>query len=177
MSVQAMAWAIRQRKTTLPSARHLLLILGNYADVNGRSIFPSLEQLVEDTNYNRRTVQRLLRQLEQDGTAARDDQAIVAIHIKRPDRRPIGYRLLIDTQDIHRGGITPPRQRVTGRQYVPDGAALTTPRGGIGPPDPLEIRKRSGESAQKAPVDKTERLARLKNIAKGMQLPPIEGGR
>lgn len=171
MSVQAMAWAIKQRKTTRPSARHLLLVLGNYADMNGRSIFPSLEQLVEDTNMNRRTVQKLLRLCERDGTAVRDDPAIVAAHIKRADRRPVGYRLLMDSEVIHRGGLMPPRRKVTGRPAVPDGAALDTARGGIRPPDPEEIRKRSEEgTALMTPVDKTERLAKLKDIAKGMRV-------
>lgn len=155
-----MSWAFEQQTTREPGARFLLVTLGNYANTAGASAFPSLETLVGDTGMNRRTIQKHLRNLEAIGLIAKDDPAIVAAHVKRADRRPVGYRLALNSQVIHRGGITPPRSEPTGRRGVPDGAALTTSRGGVAPPDPSSNHQRSEEGAQIARARIRERIGK-----------------
>lgn len=90
-----MAWAIEQQEVTEPSARLVLLCLCNYADQSGDSIFPSLDRLARDTGIKERALRYQLRKLEQCGILVKSNPAIAAAKIKRADRRPTCYRVII----------------------------------------------------------------------------------
>lgn len=90
-----MAWAIEQQEITEPSARLVLICLCNYADQSGDSIFPSLDRLSRDTGIKERALRYQLRKLELCGILVKSNQAIAAAKIKRADRRPTCYRVII----------------------------------------------------------------------------------
>ena len=50
-----------------PGQRFVMLALVDYADDNGRNIYPSIETLSKKTGYSERNVQRILKSLEDDG--------------------------------------------------------------------------------------------------------------
>ncbi len=50
-----------------PSQRFVMLALVDYADDNGRNIYPSIETLSKKTGYSERNVQRILKSLEDEG--------------------------------------------------------------------------------------------------------------
>ena len=95
MSVQAMAWAIEQQLVTGATARHVLLVLANYADHEGRCAFPSAATLARNTGLTERGVRLKLAELQKLGAIRLGNQAIVAAHIDRADRRPVVYDLCI----------------------------------------------------------------------------------
>ena len=47
-----------------PGQRFVMLALVDYADDNGRNIYPSIETLSKKTGYSERNVQRILKSLE-----------------------------------------------------------------------------------------------------------------
>lgn len=152
MSVQAMAWAMQQRIVTKAAGRHVLLCLANYAGAQGEAAFPSVGLLSRQTGLDRRTVQRLLRQLEAAGAIVRGNQAIAAAHIEREDRRPVVWDIPLDrmaptpgsgpggdVDNFERGDTAPPREPERGGTVSPrkaNGAAHSPERGGTLPPEP-----------------------------------------
>jgi len=138
MSVQAMAWALKQQVETHPEARHVLLCLANYASADGTSAFPSIATLVSDTGLSESTVRRNLHRLLATGLIEKDSQAIVAARIERADRRPVCYRIVIQTRGVP---LTPRAEH---------GVSDTSPRGVRGAstgcqaltPDPSLIRQK-----------------------------------
>ena len=64
MSVEAMAWAYKMRLIKQPCAKAVLVALANRADEHGQC-FPGLGDLEARTEWNRRTIQRALRLLEE----------------------------------------------------------------------------------------------------------------
>lgn len=100
MSFQAAGWAISQQIVKEPTARHVLLVLASYADKLGRSAFPSTDSLQDDTGLSRRTIYRALKVLEASGVIVRGDQSIVAAHIKRADKRPVCYDMVMDSRGV-----------------------------------------------------------------------------
>lgn len=98
MSVQAMAYAIEQQIVREQTTQHVLLLLANYADENGDSVFPSVERIAKEARMNGRTVQRQIQKLLKLGILERSNPAIVAARIARADRRPICYRILMTTR-------------------------------------------------------------------------------
>ncbi|RKR44565.1 helix-turn-helix domain-containing protein [Paraburkholderia sp. BL17N1] len=95
MSIEAMAWAIKQQITRDAPARHVLLCLASYADKLGKTAYPSASKLSADTGLSERTVRTKLDVLEQVGLITRGNQRIVADRIDRADRRPICFDLCI----------------------------------------------------------------------------------
>lgn len=93
MSVQAMSWAIEQRRVMDPTARHLLLCMANYADKQGRNVWAAASTLAEDTGLSERAVRMKRQLLEEIGVIRRGNQAVVAAEVARSDRRPINYDL------------------------------------------------------------------------------------
>jgi hypothetical protein len=97
-------------------------VLASYADKLGRSAFPSVESLQEDTGLSRRSVYRAIKTLEDAGVIVRGDQSIVAAHIKRADKRPVCYDMVMDLRgatvtpgvdnsaDLARGATQAPRE-------------------------------------------------------------------
>jgi Helix-turn-helix domain len=141
MSVQAMAWAMDQEIIKNPTARHVLLVLANYADVNGKAAFPSADTLVRQTGLSERAVRNKLVEMEGVGVIVRGNQAIVEAYIDRGDRRPICYDLAMP-QDEKRGARNAPRKErgaphsTTGCTSFQDGVHVVPERGAGGAPNP-----------------------------------------
>lgn len=70
MSVQAIAWALRQRVGST-GGKCLLLALANYADEDG-TCFPGQERLADETDQSIDSVQRRLKDLEALGLITRE---------------------------------------------------------------------------------------------------------
>ena len=149
MSIQAVAWAIEQQEVTEPEMQLVLICLANYAGANGANAFPALSRLVRDTRLSERTVRRQLRKLEAMSLICKGNQAIVAAHIQRADRRPTVYDLVLSR------GVTDAPRSSTGGPPDPNGGSQTTCTGGPGGPqsvnpDPSLNHKR--ESARAIPT-------------------------
>lgn len=147
MSIEAMRWAMDLELETLasPTARYVLLILGNYAGEDGKHAFPAIQTIARKTGFKERTVQKALRQLEDLGIVRLGNQAIVAAHIDRPDKRPTVYDLALQScgsageTAVEKGGDRgEPRspRAPAGRTSEQSGVNLTTERGEPRSPDP-----------------------------------------
>jgi hypothetical protein len=115
----------RGRKSTLYA-------LANYAGMDGRNSYPSVERLAHDAECSEATVRRDLKALQADGWIRRGDQQHVA-HL-RADRRPVVYDIAM-TEDIRAawraeqdgGDGTDPRPvSLTPRDGGPAGNGATT---------------------------------------------------
>ena len=95
MSIQAMAHALEDRAVTKPTLRLVYLCLANYAGEDGRGAFPSAATLAKNTCLSRRAVIASLHELERLGIIVRGNQAIAAAYIRRVDRRPVVYDILM----------------------------------------------------------------------------------
>jgi hypothetical protein len=132
-----MAWALQIAKTELtdPTARHVLLCLGNYASADGRGAYPSAKTLSEDTGLSERTIRYKLDALEVSGYIVRGNQALAAVYIERHDRRPVVYDL-----QLVRGANAAPRSKrgandVTGCNSEQNGVHPETERGAPAAPN------------------------------------------
>lgn len=92
----------------------LLLALADWANDDGGSVFPSLATLALKTRMNERSVRRLLRELEADGTIERVREAT--------NRRPTEYRIggaYCPPNSLQGGHISPPNTAQGGRNAPP----------------------------------------------------------
>lgn len=105
MSLQAMAWAIAQKRVTDPPARHVLLVLAQTASPEGEDAWRTVARLSEETGLSERTVQMKLQQLLAIGVIRLGDQNVVAVKIKRADRRPVVYDLDIRAEELVAAGM------------------------------------------------------------------------
>ncbi|HDS1550643.1 TPA: helix-turn-helix domain-containing protein [Stenotrophomonas maltophilia] len=131
MSVQAMAWAMDQKRIADPAARHVLLCLANYADKDGRGAFPSADSLSQDTGLSVRTVRLKLVQLVEAGLTVKGNQALAAVYINRADRRPVVYDLVMS-----RDAAAAPREEARGAADGTNGVQLTAERGAAAAANP-----------------------------------------
>jgi hypothetical protein len=122
-----MAFAIEQQVVEDPTARHVLLVLANYANADGRSAFPSVDTLAIDTGLSARIVQTKLKKLKELGAIAIGSAAVPLAHIGRKDRLPVCYDIL-----IQRGESRSPR----GTGDVGHGVNKTSSRGEPRSPNP-----------------------------------------
>lgn len=99
MSVEAMSWALNQQLIDDPGARFVLVGLANHADAEGCHAFPSLETLARYSGMSTRNVRRKIRMLEEAGLIEPGNEAIVAAHITRMDRRPQIYNMKMTPAD------------------------------------------------------------------------------
>ncbi|SEI42029.1 helix-turn-helix domain-containing protein [Paraburkholderia diazotrophica] len=134
MSIQAMVWAMDQEIVASPTARHVLLVLANYADVNGKAAFPSADTLVRQTGLSERAVRNKLAEMEELGVITRGNQAVVQAYIDRGDRRPISYDLAMPQEEKRGASGAPRKQRgargsVTGCTSFQDGVHVVPERG------------------------------------------------
>lgn len=131
MSVQAMAWAMDLPQTEVESstARHVLLVLANYADQEGRHAFPAVSTIARQTGLTVRSIRMTLASLLDLGVIKLGNQAIVAAHIDRADRRPVVYDLCIT-------GVNAVHPAATGCISRPHGVNVATARGEPGSPKP-----------------------------------------
>lgn len=157
MSVQAMAWALKQRIVSDPGARHVLLCLCNYADDAGRGAFPSSQTLADDTGYSRRSVQRKLDDLVAAGVIVPGNQALAAVYIERGDRRPVVYDVLMEP--AQRGDAQTPRSE-RGDKFDANGVTSVRERGDTVSPNPSvnhQVNQEQGVSAK--PKGRAKKLA------------------
>lgn len=105
MSLQAMAWAIAQQRVKDPTARHVLLVLAQSANPEGEDAWRSVQRLSEETGLSERSVQAKLRDMVEIGVIRPGDQAVVAVKVKRADRRPMVYDLDIRAEELVAAGI------------------------------------------------------------------------
>jgi hypothetical protein len=157
MSVEAISWALNRapipREQRNASSLAIVLIgLANHADPDGRNAFPSVATLARYTRLSERSVQYALRELAALGLIRRSDQAIVAAHIKRADRRPRGWDLV-----IHSSIPTPAREvqavhpaARNGVQVQRDGVQNTTSRGARSAPEPSFNHPRNRPARERA---------------------------
>jgi len=166
MSVQAMSWAIEQQRVTDPTARHVLLVLANYAGKTGRSAYPAVGTIARETGLSERTVQLKLKQLLAEGVIALGNQAVAAVdHEGKPRRN--GYKTNVYDLSMSiplRGEAAAPlRDESDGAPGVNltarAGVNLTQSRGEAAAPDPkaldpraLKASKSLSKSQQQAEV-------------------------
>jgi hypothetical protein len=127
-----MAWAIEQQEVKDPVTQLVLICLANYASADGTSAFPSIARLCRDTRLSERAVQYQLRKLIKSALVRWGNQAAVAIKIKRLDRRPKVYDLIME-----RGAHDAPR-KATGCILEQSGVHLLDERGAPHAPNPEE---------------------------------------
>jgi Helix-turn-helix domain len=149
MSFQAAGWAIEQQIVKDPTARHVLLVLASYADKQGKSAFPSVDSLIEDTGLSRRTIFKKLEELTELGVVTRGDQAIVAAYVKRADKRPVCYDLCMPPMFEKRGAADAPRAE----------RAVRSERGASNAPRKLSTEDESRD-APNAPREETGCISR-----------------
>jgi predicted transcriptional regulator len=132
-----MSWAMKIPKAELEdsSARHVLLVLANYAGSEGKGAFPSASKLSAETGLSERTVRYKLELLREAGWISRGNQAIAAVHIDQHDRRPVVYDLALD-----RGANAAPRKDRgaddrTGCSSQPNGVQENAERGAAAAPN------------------------------------------
>ena len=133
MSIQAMSWAMSIELDELndPAARHVLMVLANYAGEDGRAAFPSRETIRQHTGLSIRTINYKINLLKENGFITEGNQAIAAAYISHADRRPVVYDLL-----LKRGATVAPRSTerganddTTGCNLRHNGVQMTTQRG------------------------------------------------
>jgi hypothetical protein len=100
VSVEAISWALNLAPVPAdrggqPSSacKFVLVGLANHAGPDGTGAFPSVATLVRYTGLSERTVRTCLDRLEAAGIILPCDPDIVAVRIKRADRRPQGWDL------------------------------------------------------------------------------------
>lgn len=152
-----MAWAIEQQEIKDPMSRLVLLCVANYADATGRNSFPAVSRLARDTGLCERAVQYQLRKLTKAVLLQRGNQAVVAAHVSRGDRRPVCYDLIM------RGAQDAPRS-VTGCTESPHGVHLETSRGAPHAPDP-SLKSEENLKRVITRAEKEEFKARLRTQA------------
>lgn len=141
-----MAWALEQRVVTDATARHVLLVLANYADHEGRGAFPSVGRIAEETGLSERTIRAKLGDLRESRVIRPGNQRLAEVHIARGDLRPTVYDLAME-----RGAADAPR-RATGCISRTNGVQMAHERGAGAAPDPSLIHQgsnthpRAGES-------------------------------
>jgi len=126
-----MAWAIDQQHVTDPAARHVLLVLANFADSKGRNAFPAASTIARDTGLSERTVRSKLDLLRVAGLIAPGNQAVARVEIARADRRPTVYDLTLS-----RGASTAPRHGERGANGAVHGVQMAPERGATVAPEP-----------------------------------------
>lgn len=143
-----MTWAIEQQLVTAATARHVLLVLANYADHEGRHAFPSAATIARNTGLTERGVRLTLAKLQKLGAITPGNQAIVAAHIDRADRRPVVYDLCITGVNA----VHPVRTGGTSRRH---GVNLDAARGEHRSPKPSLIHPRTDARAGARAGDKS----------------------
>jgi hypothetical protein len=147
MSIEAITWALNTapippHRRDASSLALVLVGLANHADPDGHNAFPSVSRLVRYTRLSERSVQYALRALEDLELITPSDPEIIAAYLKRADRRPKGWDLVIHNA-IHRvihnegdGVHTVHLAGPHGVQTQPHGVQTTTSRGAALAPEP-----------------------------------------
>lgn len=124
MSVEALSWAINAPLGGTPKL--VLIGLANHASADFDEARPSVATLARYAHVDRRTVQRALRKLEEDGwiqatgtylLQGRHDRAVTVYRLRGEASFDYGERGVISVPHVH--DATPP--------VISDGAALVPP--------------------------------------------------
>lgn len=136
-----MAWALDVPLDALPNptARHVLLVLANYAGEDGRGAFPSVATISRQTGLSRRAVQNNLTLLADSSIIRAGNPLIAAAWIGRADQRPNVWDLALE-----RGAADTPR--------AVNGVQLTPERGAAGAPEPSLTVISMGSAAKGADI-------------------------
>lgn len=158
MSIDAISWALN--KAPIPRNRRdasslaiVLVGLADHADPDGRNAFPAVATLARYTRLSERAVQYAVRALEELGLITPSDPEIVAAYVKRADRRPKGWDLVIhrvihnDENEVQ--AVHPDHQ--LGVQTRPDGVQTATSRGASFAPEPSFNRPKNRPARERAP--------------------------
>lgn len=95
MSIELVAKAKKTRLHGDSTAKLLLIVLADYANDEGMA-WPSVKTMAEETEKSERSIQLLLRKLEQMRLIRKGDQKLVAKYAK--GRRPTVYKLFPKTK-------------------------------------------------------------------------------
>jgi len=95
MSAQAQAWAKTQTFVKDPTARHVLLVLADYAGPQGFGAHPPLQALADETGLSERTVRAKLDHLEAEGLIRRD-RTMLGVLMGQGAPKAIWYDLVLD---------------------------------------------------------------------------------
>lgn len=95
MSIELVARAKKTRLHGDSTAKLLLIVLADYANDEGMA-WPSVKTMAEETEKSERSIQLLLRKLEQVRLIRKGDQKLVAKYAK--GRRPVVYKLFPKTK-------------------------------------------------------------------------------
>lgn len=95
MSIELVARAKKTRLHGDSTAKLLLIVLADYANDEGMA-WPSVKTMAEETEKSERSIQLLLRKLEQMRLIRKGDQKLVAKYAK--GRRPTVYKLFPKTK-------------------------------------------------------------------------------
>lgn len=134
MSIEAIVWALNDAACESPTEKLVLIALANHARPDGTAAFPAVATISRYTTLSERAIRNTLRALEARGVIERCDDGIVAAYIKRPDKRPFGYNLLMG------GGHEVPLVEERGASDDMSGGHLTTERGAPDAPEPYKNR-------------------------------------
>jgi SOS-response transcriptional repressor LexA len=150
MSVDALTWAKKQ-KTGSPAKKCLLMMLADYADEDG-CCWPSQETLARVTEQSIDSVQRQLKQLEDDGLVRRRGRGV------RNGRRAVTIYALPMAPDIVQLATTP-------QSAAPQIAAsrITTPQ-----TTPNDTAQLCGKNRQLEPSESVAADARAREPSKSL---------
>lgn len=95
MSIELVAKAKKTRLHGDSTAKLLLIVLADYANDEGMA-WPSVKTMAEETEKSERSIQLLLRKLEQMRLIRKGDQKLVAKYAR--GRRPVVYKLFPKTK-------------------------------------------------------------------------------
>lgn len=129
MSVEAIAWVLNHAPVQSPVSKLVLVALANHAHPDGTASFPSVSTICRYTCLSERSVRQHLEALEASGVIRRCDQSIVAAYIKRSDRRPIGYDIMINgVHAMHLDNERGAPDAADGVQEIPERGAGDAPK-------------------------------------------------
>lgn len=155
MSIEAIVWVLNKAPCESPTEKLVLLALANHARPDGSSAFPAVATIRRYTMLSERAIRMNLRELERRGLIRQCDPRIVAAYITRPDKRPLGYDLMLC------GGHVAPLVDERGASDDTDGGHLTTERGAPVAPEPYRNRTSEPSILMSDALRLTELLADL----------------
>lgn len=108
MSIEALNWVLNEAPHANHSEFAVLIGLANHAHADGKNSFPAVSKIAKYASMSERTVQRVLRELEERGVIRRGNQAIVNALIANPRYRPTCYDLNMTVSGKFRGDTLSP---------------------------------------------------------------------
>ena len=183
MSIELVAKAKKTRLHGDSTAKLLLIVLADYANDEGMA-WPSVKTMAEETEKSERSIQLLLRKLEQMRLIRKGNQKLVAKYAK--GRRPVVYKLFPTAKKgetpvnatVERGETHfTPETGCTGETHFTPRVKPTSPEGcnplhptgethfvsGVKPTSPKPSQEPSRESTRANKTD-TTRLQALANL-------------